>query len=263
MPDWPLAYGRLMPPLTGNVLFAQGHRIVAASVGLLTLGLAIWLSLVEKRAWLRRLGWIALAAVIVQAVLGGVSVLLLLPPAVSVSHACLAQLFFSLTVAIALFTSRGWQHSPELVVDHGWPSLRSLAIVTPTVVLLQIALGAGFRHRAMGVMSHFLGAMIVALLILMVCIFVTQQFPGHRRLRLAAKTLMIIAFLQVFLGISVFTIESVTTANTLPVVLATVGHVAMGALTLAASVVVAIQIRCHVCNPAAEEDESSPTPAAS
>src|SRR5580658_5218210 len=108
VPDWPLSYGQVMPQMTGGVFFEHGHRMVATFVGALTIGLAVWLTRADPRPWMRKLGWIAL---------GGLTVILLLPPAVSVSHACLAQLFFSTTVAIAVFTSRSWQLGPLMVDD--------------------------------------------------------------------------------------------------------------------------------------------------
>src|SRR5579883_3337217 len=154
VPDWPLSYGQVMPQMTGGVLFEHGHRMVATFVGLLTIGLALWLTKSEDRAWMRKLGWICLGAVILQGVLGGLTVLLLLPPAVSVSHACLAQLFFSTTVAIAVFTSKSWTEGPDMVQDYGTPSLRALSVVLPTLLLAQVALGAAFRHGAMTVMAH-------------------------------------------------------------------------------------------------------------
>src|ERR1700679_2206457 len=135
VPDWPLSYGQVMPQMTGGVFFEHGHRMVATFVGALTVGLAVWLTRADPRPWMRKLGWIALGAVVLQGLLGGLTVLLLLPPAVSVSHACLAQLFFSTTMAIALFTSKKWMEGPEIVEDYGWPSLRTLAIVTPVLVL--------------------------------------------------------------------------------------------------------------------------------
>src|SRR6202034_1132356 len=84
VPDWPLSYGQVMPQMTGGVLFEHGHRMVAAFVGFLTVVLAIWLARVERRAWMKKLGWIALLAVIVQGLLGGLTVKMLIPPAVSV-----------------------------------------------------------------------------------------------------------------------------------------------------------------------------------
>src|SRR5258708_19271919 len=97
VPDWPLSYGQVMPQVSGGVFFEHGHRMVGTTVGFMTIILAVWIALVETRKWMKTLGWIALGAVIVQGGLGGMTVKLLLPPAVSVSHACLAQLFFSLT----------------------------------------------------------------------------------------------------------------------------------------------------------------------
>jgi cytochrome c oxidase assembly protein subunit 15 len=252
VPDWPLSYGQVMPPMVGGVKWEHGHRMVATFVGMLTVGLAIWLAVAEPRRWMRRLGWAALAAVIVQGVLGGLTVLLLLPPAVSVSHACLAQLFFSTTIAIAIFTSRTWQTGPLLVEDYGKPSLRSLSIVTPGLVLLQIALGAAFRHGAIGVLPHIIGAMIVSLVILILGVFVLHQFPNHAVLRGAAKTLLAVTMVQVFLGIETYFARLGAAEKPLPMLIFTIAHVATGALTLASSVVLAIQIWRNVRVPQAE-----------
>jgi heme a synthase len=246
VPDWPLSYGQVMPQMTGGVLFEHGHRMVATFVGLLTIGLAIWLARAEQRPWMRKLGWAALGAVILQGLLGGLTVLLLLPPAVSVSHACLAQLFFSTTVAIAIFTSRSWQRGADVVEDYGKPSLRTLAVLIPALVLLQIALGAAFRHGAMTVLPHIFGAVVVAGAILILCSFVLQQFPEHRALRPAAVTLMVVTLAQVMLGIGAFYTRLEAAKNPAAMVIVTVAHVATGALTLASSVVLAIQIRRNV-----------------
>ena len=106
VPDWPLSYGKLMPPMEGGILYEHGHRMIATTVGLFTIVSMVWLFRVEKRRWMRWLGAIALLAVIAQGVLGGLTVIYLLPWWISSSHACLAQLFFSTTVAMAVFTSR-------------------------------------------------------------------------------------------------------------------------------------------------------------
>jgi len=246
VPDWPLSYGQVIPDMTGGVLFETGHRMIATVVGTLTVILAIWIARVEKRQWMRRLGWVAVSLVVAQGLLGGATVLMLQPPPVSIAHACLAQLFFSVTVAIAAFTSRKWQEGPEPVQDYGWPSLRSLAILTPILILAQIALGAGFRHRAFGLLPHVIGAMLVPLVILLTGIFVLQQFPKHRSLRPAAVALLTITGVQVFLGIIAYVARINAAEYPLAMVLTTVAHVATGGLTLAASVVLAIQIRRNV-----------------
>src|SRR5499425_542003 len=108
VPDWPLSFGQVFPRMEGGVLFEHGHRLVASAVGLLTLVLALWLVVREPRPGVRALGLLALFAVVLQGVLGGVTVLYKLPLAVSVSHACLAQAFFCLTVALAVVTGPGW-----------------------------------------------------------------------------------------------------------------------------------------------------------
>src|SRR5687768_6562605 len=120
VPDWPLSYGKVMPEMEGGIFYEHGHRMVATTVGFLTIILAVWLWRADPRPWMKRLGWAALGAVIVQGALGGMTVIFLLPKPVSISHACLAQLFFSTTVAIALFTSPQWQRGPEWVDSAGW-----------------------------------------------------------------------------------------------------------------------------------------------
>jgi cytochrome c oxidase assembly protein subunit 15 len=256
VPDWPLSYGQVIPEMTGGVLFETGHRMIATLVGLLTVILAIWLQRVDARPWMRRLGWIAVAAVIGQGLLGRMTVLMLQPPSVSTAHACLAQLFFSTTVAIALFTSRRWLDGAEPVNDYGWPSLRSLSIAAPLMVLAQIALGAGFRHRAIVLLPHIIGAIVVSIAILLVGAFVLHQFPAHRALRPAARALLGITFFQVFLGIAAYYTRLQAAESPLAMVLTTVAHVATGGLTLAATVVLSIHIRRNVHAPVTQDAPS-------
>src|SRR3954463_1862952 len=103
VPDWPLSYGSLTPPMVGGIFYEHGHRVIAATVGLLSIVLAVWLWRVESRAWVRWLGIAAVGAVVAQGILGGLTVLFFLPPAVSSAHAALAQLFFCTILSIALF----------------------------------------------------------------------------------------------------------------------------------------------------------------
>lgn len=150
VPDWPLSFGRWMPAMEGGVLYEHGHRMIAGVVGALIAVEALWLWRREPRARVRRMGWLALGGVVVQALLGGATVLLRLPDPVSIAHALLAQLVFGLTVAIAVVCSRGWGERREPSVDPGEPALRTLAAVTAGVVLLQILLGAVVRHTGAG-----------------------------------------------------------------------------------------------------------------
>jgi cytochrome c oxidase assembly protein subunit 15 len=246
VPDWPLSYGQVIPEMTGGVFFETGHRLVATTVGFMTIILAVWIQRVDERKWMRRLGWIALAAVIVQGVLGGITVLWLQPPWVSTAHACLAQLFFSTTASIALFTSRRWLNGAPTVEDHGWPSLRSLAIVAPSIVLFQIALGAAFRHRAISLIPHLGWSIITALSLLVVGVFVLTQFPKHDALRKAAHGVLGMTTLQVFLGLGAYWARLDAANSPLQMVIVTVSHVAGGGLTLAFTILLSIQIRRYV-----------------
>jgi len=160
VPDWPLSYGRLMPPMVGGVFYEHGHRMVATTVGILTVVLAIWLARREPRRWVRRLGLLAVAAVIAQGVLGGLTVIFLLPTAVSVAHACLAQTFFCLTVAIAVVTSPRWEPAEGKRSAGTGPTdlhpppysepLPRLAAWTASAVFLQLVIGAVMRHTKAG-----------------------------------------------------------------------------------------------------------------
>ncbi|MGI8988520.1 MAG: COX15/CtaA family protein [Bryobacteraceae bacterium] len=245
VPDWPLSYGKLMPPMEGGILYEHGHRMIATLTGVLTIVLAVWLWRVDDRTWMKRLGLVAVAAVIAQGVLGGLTVIYLLPPAISVSHACLAQLFFATTVAIAVFTSASWRRGPHIVSDAGAPSLRTLAMAAPIFVLMQLALGAAARHKALGVVYHIGAASLVTGVILWVCVRVLRHYSEHPPLLRSALALLSIAFSQVFLGIAAY-MSRIATADAvqpMPVMIAfTVLHVAVGALTMAASVVLAIQV---------------------
>ena len=151
VPDWPLSYGQLMPPMVGGIFYEHGHRMIATLVGLLTVILAIWLWRAEKKKrWLRILGFVALFAVILQGALGGLTVLFLLPTAVSVSHATLAQSFFCLISAIALFTSSWWHNTPPGLDESTTRTVLNAALFLVAAVFIQLILGALMRHTQSG-----------------------------------------------------------------------------------------------------------------
>jgi heme A synthase len=234
------------------------HRLAATAVSLLTLGVVLWLVFTDPRPLARRLGWLTLVIAVLQDSVGHAAVLTLIPITAGIAHALMAPLFFAATVAIVVVTSPGWSRGPEHVSDYGWPSMRSLAITTPILVLLQIALGAAFRQKALTLLPHVLGAMFVALAILLQSIFVLQQFPTHRALRAAAKTLLGIAFGQVFLGLTALIIKSMADDAAPPVVATVAAHVTGGAVTLAATIVLSILIRRNVQPRVEEEDLEAP-----
>lgn len=256
VPDWPLSYGKLMPPMRGGIFYEHGHRMVATTVGLLTIVLTIWLAVSEPRRWMRRLGVAALAAVVAQGILGGMTVLFMLPKPVSISHACLAELFFSTTVAIVVFTSPSWKSGPASLPGAGSPGIRLLAVALPLVTLCQVALGASYRHRLIGIVPHILGAATVMGFSMMVAILVLMHYRSYRPLDLAARTLLVLASCQVFLGIAAYMSRiSVMESGVRPasMIVFSILHVAVGAMTMAASVVLALQILRNVRPPDSSE----------
>src|SRR2546427_5669834 len=146
--DWPLSNGQVFPEMVGNLFWEHGHRLVATTVGLLTIALAIYLQVRERRTWVKRLGWIALGGVIAQGLLGGLTVKMNLPLAVSAAHATLAQLFFLTTVALAVFTSRGWRQPAAALTEKGSDPVRRLCLIACLAILIQLVLGAVLRHSA-------------------------------------------------------------------------------------------------------------------
>jgi len=238
------------------------HRIAATAVSLLTLVVTLWVIFKDPRPQARRLAWITLTIAVLQDSVGHAAVLTRIPMTAGIAHALMAPLFFAATVAIAVVTSPGWSRGPEHASDYGWPSMRSLAILTPIVVIMQILLGAAFRQKALTLLPHVLGAMFVALVILLESIFVLQQFPTHRALRPAAKTLLGVGFGQVFLGLTALIMKSMADDTDMAVIITVAAHVTGGALTLATTIVLSILIRRNVQPRIEEDDEDAEAPAA-
>ena len=154
VPDWPLSYGMLFPPMVGGILYEHGHRMAAAAVGLLVVIQAVVLSWREPRRWVRVLAWLAVAVIMIQGGLGGLTVLLLLPTPISMTHAVLAQSLLLLLVYLAYAQSHEWQargsgggSEPE---GGGKRSLPVAAAVLVAAVYLQLLLGALMRHTESG-----------------------------------------------------------------------------------------------------------------
>jgi cytochrome c oxidase assembly protein subunit 15 len=249
VPDWPLSYGKLMPPMEGGILYEHGHRMIATTVGLFTIVSLVWILKTEKRRWMKWLGVAALVAVIAQGVLGGMTVLFLLPWWISSSHASLAQLFFSTTVAIAIFTSEWWLRGASEVDEDPKHPIRGLSLLAPICVLCQLALGAAARHKAIGSIFHICGSPIVTGVVLWVSLRILLHYSRNRELRAGALTLICITMAQVFLGIAAYMtrIAYADAVQPMPLMVTfTVFHVAVGALTMATSVTLAILVRRNV-----------------
>ncbi|HEY7473251.1 MAG TPA: COX15/CtaA family protein [Gemmatimonadota bacterium] len=263
VPDWPLSFGEVMPAMQGGVLYEHGHRMVASFVGALVVIEALWLWRAEPRAWVRRLGWLVLAGVIVQGALGGLTVLLRLPDPVSVAHAGLAEIVFGLTVAIALARSRSWiADGPPRALDLEAPPLSTLAAGACVAIYVQILVGAVVRHTGAGLaiptfplafgriapplesfpvaihFAHRVGAVIVALLVAWTFARAVRRHRSSELLIRPAAVLALLVFAQVGLGgwvILSYKAAWVTTA-----------HLGTGALLFATSLVLALRARRHL-----------------
>jgi heme a synthase len=155
VPDWPTTYGENMftfpiDKWIGGIKYEHGHRLVASFVGFLTVILSVWLAVKEDRTWVKNFGYFALIAVITQGILGGLTVLFLLPTAVSIVHGMLAQTFFCVVSSIALFSSQWWRGEGERFQFTTGPSLQTISIIAVAAVFLQLAFGALLRHTYSG-----------------------------------------------------------------------------------------------------------------
>ena len=250
VPDWPTSFGSLykIPPMVGGVKYEHGHRMFAEFIGLLIIAMAVWTQRVEKRRWMKVLGWIALAAVVGQGVLGGLTVLFYLPWAISTAHATLAQTIFCVVTAMALFTSKGWLQDAEPIAERGLtPATPTLTAITAGCVWVQLILGAAFRHSGMKLLPHLVGACIVTAMLCWTVVRVLSRYGKVDQLRKPAQT--VLALLMIQLGLGFFAYLSRVQWGTDAVqpmagmVFSTVSHVAGGALVLATSVILAIQSR--------------------
>jgi cytochrome c oxidase assembly protein subunit 15 len=253
---WPVTYGYFTVPLVGGIRWEHGHRILAQFIGLLTIVLAIWTSKVDRRPWMRKLGWTALATVIAQGVLGGITVLHFLPPSVSAAHATLGQTFFCLIVALWLLTGRTWVQDPRMQLPTKRPSLPWLATAAAACVYVQLILGAAFRHHGIKLLPHIISAAVVTFVLLWTVVRVLSEYALVEQLRRPALMLLALLMVQLTLGFGAW-LTRVEWGREAPqpgmaMVYATVAHVAVGALLLATTVVLAIQAWRHVAIPTAE-----------
>ena len=248
VPDWP---SLRLPPWPGGSFFEFGHRFVAACTVLLTLAVAFWTLFVDRRRWMKVLAFGALGTILAQAILGGITVLHFLPPKVSTAHAAVGQTFFCIAVAIAVFTGRRWvEEIPQPVSDNGHPSLLTLSLLSIFILYVQLILGAMFRHHGMPWWPHVLNAVVVALVLTWTGVSAILRFPRIDAIRRPAVLLLFLLVIQLCLGFAAFLTKIVWGADApqpeFSMVLATVAHVATGALLLATTAVLTLQVWRHV-----------------
>ncbi len=260
VPDWPLSYGSLNPPswwTISTVRAEHGHRLIAGTVATLTVILAVWIGVRENRRWVRRLAYLAVATVLSQALLGGLTVLFFLPTPVSVAHASLAEVFLCLTVTLAVVTSRWWRRAEgEPATVPGARRLFDVARVTTGLVFFQIFLGAVMRHSGAGLAipdfplvfgglippafdfpiaihySHRLGALAVTAAVVVTLVRALRLPSAAAGLRAVAVGLATLVAIQISLGAAVVLTGKAVVPNT--------AHVATGATILATSLLLTL-----------------------
>ncbi|MGH7865400.1 MAG: COX15/CtaA family protein [Candidatus Binataceae bacterium] len=258
IPDWPLAYGQLVPQFQhAGIVYEYTHRVVAGVVLLLTLALMIFAFKFEPRRWVRNLAVLAMGLVLMQALLGAVTVLLELPLAIAVSHAATAQAFFCLLVAIAVFTSARWATAQRDTESAASRSLAALAALTTAVIYAQVLVGALMRHMGAGLVipdfplsfgriippyfdqfvaanfAHRCGALLVATMIIWLAARTLQSHRDDPWLRRPALALLALLGVQITLGaLTVWTGKSV---------LPTTAHLVIGASLLATSLTLTLR----------------------
>jgi heme a synthase len=250
--DWPLSNGQVFPKMVGNLFWEHGHRMVATTVGLLTIVLTIYILTKEKRQWVRRLGIFALIGVIAQGLLGGLTVKLMLPLAVSTAHATLAQLFFCTTVSLAVFTSRSWIEARPIQEEKGSLPLRYLCSAALVTIFLQLILGATLRHSATWdqqlptelILAHIGGALAVVVALGIATLAVLRRHRAENFLTRPATVALTLLVVQLFLGLAAYMtrLGSPNDPQPLnPMVGITVAHVACGALVFATTIILTLR----------------------
>jgi cytochrome c oxidase assembly protein subunit 15 len=241
--------------MEGGVFYEHGHRMVATGVGFLTIILAVWLWRRDPRPWMRKLGWTALVLVILQGVLGGLTVLLKLPVWTSAAHACLAQGFLMVVIFIALALSPGW--NADRVHRSRNSNLPIWATVATLAIYMQLVLGAVMRHMNAGLVipdfplafggivppaftpaiavhfAHRIGALVVVIAVLVAATSALRSVRGRSDFSRPAILMVLLVVVQATLGASIiWTHRQVHVTTT---------HVVIGAVLLGVSLVLTVR----------------------
>lgn len=242
VPDWPTTFGYNMflypwSQMVGGTFYEHSHRLLGSVVGLLTSLLTVTLWTLERRPWMRWLGLIALLAVIVQGVLGGLRVVLV-ENLLALIHGGFAQAFFAFLAALTLLASAEWQNRqpPKVVSDAA--SVQRLSVITTAALYIQIILGAVVRHTGSGAEVHILGGVLVAGVIFWLVDWVVESYAGHIAITRSALLLRRLLLFQLGLGTFAYVGKyTLSGASFSPyIVLLATAHVVIGALMLATSV---------------------------
>ena len=258
VPDWPLSFGTVNPKMVGGVFYEHGHRLVASGVGFLVLVSAIWASYIRASKVVRRLALLALGLVVFQGLLGGLTVLMRLPTAVSVAHGTVAQIFFCTVVALAWYTNPSFVHcSPSLRGPVG-RDLKIASYGMTGLILLQLLIAATMRHMGAGLVipdfprslgswippltstaiainfTHRLMAVAILVMSMLLLARILRHGQGQKVLTALGATLLALVLVQGTLGaLTVWSGRALVTTSL---------HVTNGALVLAVSFSIALWV---------------------
>ena len=250
VPDWPTTFGYNMflyplSEMVGGILYEHSHRLMGSLVGLLTVGLFVFILAKDSRKWLKWLGLAALIAVIVQGILGGLRVTQI-NRNFAIVHACLAQAFFALLCGIAWFTSRDWwqdRNEPAIATTQ---KLRRLSLITTCLIYAQLIFGAVLRHTGSRLDIHLVFAFLVTLhIFLLVRRILGTNDEAQRIAPSMAFLLLGLLAIQLMLGTGAFFARLTALGETFAAALTvtiTTAHVAVGALMLVSSFVLTLKI---------------------
>lgn len=252
-----LALGTASASAAGfSLVSLAGHRHVSEAAGTLVAVLAIWITAADHRKRVKALIGLAVACVVAEALLGRFSAPLTpqqvaagTPDLVGFLHAFLAQILLALVAAVMVFSWPGWERTPLQIPDKGWPSLRSLSNATVGALILQVALGAAFRHNLLGVLWHILCAFLVVVFGLAMLVIITQV-PENRSLRAPAIWLGTLLGVQVSLGMVLISI-SAPEKHPMVSAITVATHVLVGASAMGVGLITAMLVRRSVSAPVA------------
>jgi heme a synthase len=155
VPDWPTTYGENMflfpiSNMVGGILYEHGHRLFASLVGTLILIQTIWIYLVNSNSFLKKMSVFTLTTVIIQGILGGLTVHYLLPVWISASHGTIAQTTLCLTVLLTVLTSKPWTTKQTTSIS---TKLFKISTIVTLLIWVQLVFGAVMRHSEAGLVA--------------------------------------------------------------------------------------------------------------
>jgi cytochrome c oxidase assembly protein subunit 15 len=249
VPDWPTTFGYNMftyplSKMVGGVLYEHSHRLIGSVVGLLTVALCVSLWAVESRRWVRWLGTVALAGVIVQGILGGLRVVLI-QSELALIHGAVAYAFLGVIASLALVTAPGWMAHSQGAPPAGLASLRRIALASIGAIYLQILFGTVLTHTGTRLDAHLTFAALVSVLVLVVTARVLRAPATWPWLTAPARALQWLWILQLLLGLGAyvakFGVGGAAVAPWLGLSFS-VAHRLTGGLMLVASLALALRI---------------------